>query len=72
MKSVNDTAILKEKKNLSVSSKTLTFDLPISISDALSLLLMSFVAFDGFFYSYQVVTYAKKKTIIDYRFCARN
>lgn len=49
MKSVNDTAILKEKKNLSVSSKTRTFDLPISISDALSLLLMSFVAFDGFF-----------------------
>lgn len=50
MKSVNDTAILKEKKNLSVSSKTRTFDLPISISDALSLLLMSFVAFDGFFF----------------------
>ena len=57
MKSVNDTAILREKKNLSVSSKTRTFDLPMSISDALSLLLMSFVAFvDFFFRSYQVVT----------------
>ena len=49
MKSVNDTAILKEKKNLSVSSKTRTFDFPMSILDALSLLLMSFVAFVDFF-----------------------
>ena len=49
MKSVNDTAILKEKNNLSVSSKTRTFDFPMSILDALSLLLMSFVAFVDFF-----------------------
>ena len=49
MKSVNDTAILREKKNLSVSSKTRTFDFPMSILDALSLLLMSFVAFVDFF-----------------------
>ena len=49
MKSVNDTTILKEKKNLSVSSKTRTFDFPMSILDALSLLLMSFVAFVDFF-----------------------
>ena len=50
MKSVNDTAILKEKRNLSVSRKTRTFDLPMSILDALSLLLMSFVAFIDFFF----------------------
>ena len=49
MKSVNDTTILKEKKNLSVSSKTRTLDFPMSILDALSLLLMSFVAFVDFF-----------------------
>ena len=38
-----------KKKNLSVSSKTRTFDFPMSILDALSLLLMSFVAFVDFF-----------------------
>ena len=41
-----------KKKNLSVSSKTRTFDFPMSILDALSLLLMSFVAFVDFFLSF--------------------
>ena len=64
-----------EKKTPSVSSKTRTcrtFDLPMSISDALSLLLISFVAVDNFFKFILSLDISQEKRIIDYRFCARN
>ena len=62
----------QRKKTPSVSSKTRTFDLPMSISDALSLLLISFVAVDNFLKLISSLDISQEKRIIDYRFCARN